>query len=35
MDENAFRKEVENLKRFSQRDYLHLIKLLGTYEWRR
>lgn len=35
MDESAFRKEVENLKRFSQRDYLHLIKLLGTYEWRR
>ncbi|KAG6365568.1 hypothetical protein INS49_007179 [Diaporthe citri] len=34
MDEKAFRKEVQNLKRFSTRDYLHLIKLLGTYEWR-
>lgn len=34
MDETAFRKEVQNLKRFSTRDYLYLIKLLGTYEWR-
>lgn len=34
MDEKAFRNEVQNLKRFSTRDYLNLIKLLATYEWR-
>ncbi|KAI3391294.1 hypothetical protein diail_7625 [Diaporthe ilicicola] len=34
LDEKAFRHEVENLKRFSTRDHLPLIKLLGTYQWR-
>ncbi|KAK4206461.1 kinase-like domain-containing protein [Rhypophila decipiens] len=31
----AFRVEVSNLKRFSTKDHLHIIKLLGTFEWRR
>lgn len=34
MDEKAFRKQVQDLRRFSTRDYLHLIKLLATYKWR-
>jgi serine/threonine protein kinase len=28
-----FRTEVENLKRFSAKDHLHLIKLLVTFSW--
>ncbi|KAM7190914.1 Protein kinase-like domain containing protein, partial [Rhypophila sp. PSN 637] len=31
----AFRAEVSNLKRFSTKDHLHLIKLLVTFEWRK
>jgi len=30
----AFKAEVSNLKRFSSRDHLHLIKLLVTFQWR-
>ncbi|KAM7220305.1 Protein kinase-like domain containing protein [Rhypophila decipiens] len=30
----AFKAEVSNLKRFSTKDHLHLIKLLVTFEWR-
>jgi serine/threonine protein kinase len=31
---DAFDVEVSNLKRFSAKDHLHLIKLLVTYSWR-
>ncbi|KAK4215503.1 hypothetical protein QBC37DRAFT_419054 [Rhypophila decipiens] len=31
----AFKAEVSNLKRFSTKDHLHLIKLLVTFEWRK
>jgi serine/threonine protein kinase len=30
----AFSAEVSNLKRFSERDHVHLIKLLVTFSWR-
>lgn len=33
-NEDAFNVEVANLKRFSAKDHLHLIKLLVTYSWR-
>ena len=33
-DQVAFEREVENLKRFSKSDHLHLIKLLVTFNWR-
>ncbi|KAI0127542.1 kinase-like domain-containing protein [Xylariales sp. AK1849] len=32
-DHAAFQREVDNLKRFSGRDHLHLIKLLVTFEY--
>jgi serine/threonine protein kinase len=33
-NEDAFNLEVANLKRFSAKDHLHLIKLLVTFKWR-
>lgn len=31
----AFNDEVSSLKRFSEKDYVHLIKLLVTFSWRK
>ncbi|KAF4634373.1 hypothetical protein G7Y89_g3744 [Cudoniella acicularis] len=33
-DQQAFNAEVSNLKRFSAKDHVHLIKLLVTFSWR-